>query len=93
MVGSPLLPGGTAVDANAVEELLRSGVPTIAEEIPQAGLPAPDFIQIEIEGWEIEALRGAPHDARPPVLPGGLRRRPGTGLYARQGIMVAGAIP
>lgn len=68
MVGSPLMPGGASVDERTVEELLRTGVGTVVEEIPivtldeempQANLPAPGFIKIDIEGWELEALRGA----------------------------------
>jgi FkbM family methyltransferase len=69
MVVSPLMPGGASVDVKMEENLLRSGVGTLAaeevsivtldEEIPEAKLPTPDFIKIDTEGWEIEALRGA----------------------------------
>jgi FkbM family methyltransferase len=68
MVGAPLIPGGASVDEKTVEGLLQAGVGTefeeisvvaLDEEIPEASLPAPDLIKIDIEGWEIEALRGA----------------------------------
>jgi FkbM family methyltransferase len=68
MVGNPLMLGGASMEEKTVEEMLRAGVGTVVEEIsivtlddeiPQAGLPAPDFIKIDIEACEIEALRGA----------------------------------
>ena len=68
MVGSPLMRGIASVDEKSVEEFSRIWAKTVVEEISlvtldeeiaQASLPAPDFIKIDVEGWELEVLRGA----------------------------------
>jgi len=70
MVGNPLLLGGASLDRKIVEGMFRArartvveeiSIVTLDEEITQAGLPIPDFIKMDIEGWELEALRGARH--------------------------------
>ena len=51
--GGTLLPNVTAQIAQAIQ------ITTIDHDIAAAKLPAPDLIKIDIEGWELEALKGA----------------------------------
>lgn len=67
MAFNPLMPGGASIEQNTVNQLKHASgivvetisVTTLDEDIEENALPAPTFIKIDIEGWEIEALRGA----------------------------------
>jgi FkbM family methyltransferase len=57
---APVMSGGGTLDPHAMGPVSQHvEVTTLDRDIAASRLPAPDLIKIDIEGWELEALRGA----------------------------------
>lgn len=62
MASDPLMMGGSNMNPKEVPNAsLFEDIPvtTIDDEVFSGGIPAPNFIKIDTEGWELEVLRGA----------------------------------
>jgi FkbM family methyltransferase len=57
---SPEMAGGGTLQPNVAAGIAQAvQITTLDHDIAAAKLPAPDLIKIDIEGWELEALKGA----------------------------------
>lgn len=68
---STAMAGGGTLDPKASGDVSQAiQITTLDNDIAAFGLPAPDLIKIDIEGWELEALHGARAtlDAHRPAL-------------------------
>ncbi len=68
LVWNPAMPGGASAEtatATHLQETVSSAkvetipITTLDQDVEENHLPAPDLIKIDIEGWELQALRGA----------------------------------
>jgi FkbM family methyltransferase len=67
MVQAPLMRGAASIDAGLKEQLQSAKgytveqieITTLDKDIADASLPVPGFVKIDVEGLEIEVLRGA----------------------------------
>jgi FkbM family methyltransferase len=63
MSWDPTMPGGASVASRnnaAKADMEKIRITTLDAEIHERGFPVPNLIKIDIEGWELQALRGAP---------------------------------
>jgi len=56
---NPEMAGGATLHPNAIARCSQPIEITTLDREVETGLPPPDLIKIDIEGWELEALRGA----------------------------------